>query len=371
MGYYDFIAHYGSVDLDGHFRSAKATDVERAITDEGSSADRLIGLLSPAAEEYLERMAEAAHAATLKYFGRTIQLYTPMYISNYCDNSCVYCGFSVENKINRMKLSIEDVRKEAEAIASTGLKHILVLTGESRSMSPLTYITECVRLLKEYFSSVSVEIYPLAEKEYGRLIREGVDGLTIYQETYDERLYRTVHPSGPKSDYLFRLDGPERGAKAGMRAVNIGALLGLGEWRREIFFAAMHAKYLQDNFTDAEIGIAIPRLRPHAGSFTVPHEVSDTNIVQIITALRIFLPRAGITVSTREEAGFRENIIPLGMTRMSAGSTTMVGGHTLNKARSAWNAGQFEISDQRSVGEVIAMLERKSYQPVLKDWMNI
>jgi 2-iminoacetate synthase len=371
MDYYEVLAHYKNLDLDGYFSSASARDVERAIAEENFSAERLIALLSPAAEEYLETMAQAAHSITLKYFGRTIQLYTPIYISNYCDNSCVYCGFSAGNKIDRMKLSMENIREEAEAIASTGLKHVLVLTGESRSMSPLTYIRECVSLLRDYFSSISVEIYPLSEEEYRQLIRGGADGLTIYQETYDERLYAAMHPSGPKSDYLFRLCAPERGARAGMRGVNIGALLGLGEWRKEVFFAAMHAKYLQDNFPDVEIGVSIPRLRPHAGNFTARHEVSDADIVQIITAFRIFLPRAGITVSTREDAGFRENVIPLGVTRISAGSTTMVGGRTFNKARSARESGQFEISDHRSVEEIKAMLERRGYQAVLKDWMPV
>lgn len=331
---------------------------------------RLAELLSPAAEEHLEEMATIAHQTTLKYFGKTIQLYTPMYLSNYCDNRCVYCGFNSSNNIARHRLNIEEVEKEAKAIASTGLKHILILTGESRSMSPISYIKDCVRVLKKYFSSIAIEIYPLEEDEYKELVLAGVDSLTIYQEVYDEAIYSDMHPAGPKKDYRFRLDAPERGARAGMRGVNIGSLLGLDDWRKEVFLTVLHAKYLEDKFPDIEIGISIPRMRPHAGDFKVPFEVSDKNMVQIILAIRLILPRAGISVSTRESPDFRENLIPLGITRMSAGSTTKVGGHTIGAEDSSTSA-QFDISDRRSVAQMKALLERKGYQPVLKDWMQL
>jgi 2-iminoacetate synthase len=260
------------------------------------------------------------------------------------------------------------VEKEAEFIANSGLKHILILTGESRAESPLSYLKDCVQILKKYFTSISIEIYPLTENEYSELASLGVDGLTIYQETYDESVYKEMHPAGPKSDYKFRLDAPERGAQARIRNINIGALLGLDDWHKDIFFAGLHAKYLQDNFSDAEIGISIPRIRPQALAFKPKLTVNDAALVQIILALRIFLPRLGISVSTRESPQLRENLIPLGITRMSAGSTTYVGGHTLSQKGTS---GQFEIYDQRSVGEIKAMLEEKGYQPVLKDWMTI
>ncbi len=331
---------------------------------------RLVELLSPAAEAHLEEMAAIAHRTTLKYFGKTIQLYTPMYLSNYCENQCVYCGFNAKNNIARRRLNIEEVEKEARSIASTGLKHILILTGESRVMSPLSYIKDCASTLKKYFSSISIEIYPLEENEYKELVSAGVDGLTIYQEVYDETIYSLMHPAGPKKDYRFRLDAPERGARAGMRSVNIGALLGLNDWRKEVFLLVLHAKYLEDKFPDTEIGVSIPRMRPHAGDFKVPFEVSDKNMVQIILAIRLFLPRAGISVSTRENPDFRENLIPLGITRMSAGSTTRVGGHTIT-AEEHEDSAQFNISDRRSVAQIKALLEQKGYQPVLKDWMQL
>jgi len=327
-------------------------------------------LLSGDAESSLEEMAQRARELTLNNFGRAIQLYTPLYLSNYCDNSCLYCGFNVNNKINRKALTSEEVEKEARFISSTGLKHILVLTGESRSMSPVSYIKDCVRILRKYFSSISIEVYPLMEDEYARLIGEGVDGLTIYQETYDEDTYGRMHPHGPKSDYRFRLDAPERGARSGMRGINIGALLGLSDWRREAFFLGLHAKYLQDKFPDVEIGVSLPRIRPQVSGFKADHEVSDKNLVQIILALRLFLPRLGITLSTRESPQLRENLIPLGVTRMSAGSTTRVGGHTIGHEDDDC-AFQFEISDTRNVEEIKAMIDRSGYQAVFKDWMHI
>ena len=223
--------------------------------------------------------------------------------------------------------------------------------------------------MKKYFSSISVEIYPLTESQYGEIIQEGVDGLTIYQETYDEKVYSEVHRAGPKKDYKFRLDAPERAAMAGIRNVNIGVLLGLSDWRRDVFFMGMHAKYLQDKFCDVEIGSSVPRLRPHTGDFKIPVEVNDKNMAQIIVALRIFLPRLSISISTRENPQLREGLLPLGVTRMSAGSSTKVGGHSIEYPEES-NPSQFEISDTRSVEEIRAMLAVKGYQAVFKDWMQ-
>lgn len=357
-------------NLDGTFDAVSPDDVERALSARDSNINHLIALLSPAARGHLEEMAEKAHDTTLRYFGRTIQLYTPIYLSNYCDNRCSYCGFNADNKIDRRKLTLGEVEDEARLIASTGLKHVLILTGESRKNSPVSYIKECVGILKRYFDSISIEIYALTETEYAGLVREGVDGLTIYQEAYDEEIYKNMHPAGPKSDYMLRLAAPERGARGGMRNINIGTLLGLDDWRREAFWLGLHAKYLQDAFPDVDIGASLPRLRPHAGSFTAPHRVDDASIAQIITALRIFLPRLGIAISTREEPATRENLLPLGITRMSAGSSTHVGGRTIIQ-HEANDTPQFEISDKRSVAEIMSMLERKGYQPVLKDWLQI
>lgn len=329
---------------------------------------RFAGLLSVGAEDRLEDLARQARKTTLRYFGRAIHLYTPIYLSNHCQNRCLYCGFNSDNEIERKKLTVDEVEREAQYISSTGLKHILVLTGDSPKENPVSYIKECVGVLRKYFDSVSIEIYALTAGEYRELIGCGVDGLTIYQEVYDADVYKKVHVSGAKKDYLFRLETPERALSEGMRFVNIGALLGLADWRKEIFFTGLHAGYLQDRYPEAEISISLPRLRPHAGSFSGECAVSDKNIVQAMAALRLFLPRAGITISTRESADFRENIIPLGVTRISAGSTTAVGGHTSSGVD---KCNQFEIFDRRNVPEIMNMLRNKGYQPVMKDWMAI
>lgn len=324
-------------------------------------------LLNSKAKDNLEELAIEAHDITTRYFGRTIQLYTPMYLSNFCDNKCLYCGFNSENKVERRVLNFKEVEDEAKAIAATGLKHILILTGESKEKSSVEYIRRCVSILKKFFSSISIEIYPLTEDEYKLLVDEGVDGLTIYQETYDERLYSSLHPEGPKRDYRFRFEAPERGAKAGIRSINIGVLLGLADWRKEAHLLGMHAKYLQDKFPEVEIGISVPRIRPQAGGFIPQYPVKDEDLVQMILALRLFLPRLGISLSTRESPELRDRLLPLGITRMSAGSSTHVGGHTIANGAGS-NSCQFEISDTRSVAEIKAMLEKNGYQAVFKDW---
>ncbi|MFH0985499.1 MAG: 2-iminoacetate synthase ThiH [Candidatus Omnitrophota bacterium] len=370
MSYYDILLKYKDLPFENVFRGISRQEAERSTHSDEQNPERLLALLSPAAEEFLEPMAQRAHALTLMHFGRTIQLYTPMYLSNHCENQCAYCGFNVTNKMSRRILTLEEVEKEAVFIASTGIQHLLVLTGDSRVKSSLTYIKECLEVLKKYFSSISVEIYALTEEEYADLARSGVDGVTLYQETYEETVYARVHKSGPKKDFRFRLDAPERAAKSGMRSVNMGALLGLNDWRKEVFWMGLHAQYLQDHYGEVEIGASLPRLRPHAGDFKDITEVSDRNMTQILMALRIFLPRLGISLSTRESAALRENLLPLGITRMSAGSTTRVGGHTID-ALQHQNIPQFEISDPRDVQEMKAMLAAKGYQPVLKDWMQI
>lgn len=369
MSHYALYTKYKDFELDKLFRDIPGTLIDDAIKGEEIGSKHFISLLSSAAGDCLESLAKRAHQLTLRNFGKTVQLYTPMYLSNYCDNQCVYCGFSSKNNIERKKLNLEEVKKEAEFIFSTGLKHILILSGESREESPVSYIKDCVQILKEYFSSISIEIYPLEDNEYAELISSGVDGLTIYQEVYNEELYYKLHPVGPKRNYRFRLGAPERGAKAGMRNVNIGVLLGLDDWRKEIFFMGLHAKYLQDKFPDVEIGISIPRIRPQVAGFKATCEVSDKDLVQIILALRIFLPRSQITLSTRESPELRNNLIPLGITRMSAGSSTFVGGRIVD-ADNQKEACQFEISDHRGVDEMKLVLQEKGYQAVLKDWMH-
>ncbi|QNB48140.1 2-iminoacetate synthase ThiH [Thermanaerosceptrum fracticalcis] len=366
MSFADKLLKYQEFPFASYLAGVTGADIERTLTKEALVERDFLNLLSEQAVPYLERMAQKAHQLTVQHFGRVILLYTPLYLANYCVNQCAYCGFKVTNRITRKKLTLEEVEKEARAIAQTGLRHILILTGESRQHTPVSYIEECVRILKNYFDSISIEIYPLTEEEYGQLVAAGVDGLTLYQEVYDPVTYDAIHLAGPKKDYRFRLDAPERACRARMRAVNIGALLGLQDWRKEAFFTGLHAAYLQDKYLDTEISVSLPRLRPHVGNFAPCSVVSDRDLVQILLALRLFLPRAGITISTRERAEFRDNLLPLGVTKMSAGSCTSVGGH-LEEA----TEGQFDIADQRSVREMHDMLVSRGYQPLYKDWHHL
>lgn len=339
-------------------------DVRRALDRDHLQIADLPVLLSPAASAFLEPMAQRASRLTLQHFGRTIQLFTPLYLSNHCANHCVYCGFNAKNAIPRSRLQLEELEAEAKAIADTGLKHLLILTGEAPGKAGVDYIESCMSVLRKHFPAVSIEVFPMETDEYARLVRAGVDGLTIYQETYDQPLYDTLHPRGPKKDYLFRLDAPERGCRAGMRIVNIGALLGLGNWRMDALMTGVHASYLTDRYPEVDIAVSLPRMRPHAGEFQPTSIVSDRDMVQIMVAFRMVLPRLGITISTRESAEFRENILPLGVTRMSAGVSTAVGGHSQEGDK----VGQFDICDIRTVDEMCVALRARGYQPVFKDW---
>lgn len=368
MSFYNTCLTYQDYDFDKFFKNLSLNQIVSCSSQEEITAEQFLILLSPKIDNFLEEFACRAHDITIRHFGRTIQLYTPMYLSNFCDNSCLYCGFNKNNKFLRKKLDLDKVREEAKIIAAKGFKHILILTGESKSISPVSYIKDCVDILNEYFSSIAIETYALDDSEYELLINAGVSGLTIYQEVYDQKIYDTVHPEGPKKDYQFRLDAPERAARKKIRAINLGVLLGLADWRKEVFLLGLHAKYLHDNYGDVEISVSLPRLRPHQGEFIPQFQVSDKDLVQIMVALRLFLPYAGITLSTREEAGFRDNLLPLGVTRMSAESSTVVGGHSISSE--ALELPQFEISDQRNLEEVKRAIIGKGYQPVLKDWLQ-
>lgn len=363
MSFYQEIEKYRDWNFADTYNQITDADISRIIAKDNLTVWDYLTLLSPMAENHLEAMAQKAHRLTVQHFGQTILLYTPLYLANYCVNQCVYCGFHAHNQIERKKLSLAEVKAEAKAIAATGLKHLLILTGESRYHSSVEYIRQCVEILKGYFTSISIEVYPLNTEEYNALIENGVDGMTIYQETYHQKVYAELHPAGPKRDYHYRLDAPERACQAGMRSVNIGALLGLDDWRREAFFTGIHADYLQRKYLNVEISISPPRMRPHVGGFPPKVIVSDKNLVQYVLAFRLFMPRGGITLSTRESAVLRNNMVKLGITKMSAGSCTAVGGHSTQASVS-----QFEISDERNVADIAAMLYSQNYQPVYKDW---
>jgi 2-iminoacetate synthase len=365
--FYNIKKMYTDSYLEDRLNAYSKEDVLRVLSKDKLNHEEFLCLLSSKAAECLEQMARKANEVTIRNFGRVIQMYTPLYLANYCVNKCVYCSFNFENDIKRSRLSLDEVESEAKAIYENGFKHILILTGESRTHSPVSYIKDCVDILKKYFSSINIEVYPLETTEYKELVDAGVDGMTIYQEVYDEDIYKKLHLSGPKRIYENRIDAPQRALEAGMRTVNIGALIGLNEWRQEAFFTGIHAEYLQNMYLDTEISISLPRIRPHIGSFSDVKYVSDKDLVQILLALRLFMPRAGITLSTRERAEFRDNLIGLGITKISAGSVTSVGGHSADEK----TKGQFDISDERGADEMKNVIYKKGYQPIFKDWHNL
>ncbi|MEK7722555.1 MAG: 2-iminoacetate synthase ThiH [Elusimicrobiota bacterium] len=363
MSFYNIYAGR-RVGFDGLLKSATDGNISRALEKEAPGETDFLALLSGRAAGQLESLAVKANELGLRNFGRVIQIYAPLYLGNFCENECVYCGFRRSSRTARNKLTLEEVENEAKALSRAGIRDLLMLTGESRTETPPAYLKACAEILKRYFASVSIEVYPLEREEYAELVSAGADGLAIYQETYDEALYGALHTAGPKRDYRGRLDAPERGCQAGMRRVNIGALLGLSDFRRETFFTGLHAAYLRDKYPGVEISVSLPRVRPQQGGFSPPREVSDRDLVQAMLALRLFLPRAGISVSTREGSGLRKDLIGLGVTRMSAGSRTGVGGY----AAAERTEGQFRVADKSGIEDVKALIRARGYQPVMKDW---
>ena len=366
-GFNETLQYYSSFDVNGFLSSVDTLRVGESLKKEYLGELDFLSLLSLSAAGRLEEMAFRSKEITERNFGKVISLYAPIYLSNYCENECLYCGFNAANRITRKRLTIDELIVEAEAVAAKGIRHVLILTGESRKHSPVSFIKDCVGELKRFFPSISIEVYPLKEDEYKELAGAGVDGLALYQETYDRFIYADLHPRGPKSDFNFRLDAPERACRAGMRGVNAGVLLGLADFRKDVFLAGLHAKYLEKKYPSTDIGISLPRFQPEAGGFVPALQVSDTEFVQCITALRLFLPKASINISTREDRELRGNLIGLGVTRMSAGSRTEVGGYSLRER----SGEQFSIADKSTVEEVREMIISKGYQPVMKDWEAI
>jgi 2-iminoacetate synthase len=363
MTFYDELQTYNDVDIAAYLQQVSDADIKKILAKNRLQPCDYLALLSPRAEGHLEAMAQKAHQLTVRHFGKTMLLFTPMYLANYCTNQCVYCGFNQKNDLHRKKLSLDEVEAEARLIAQTGLKHILILTGDSRKESSVSYMESCVAVLRNYFTCIGIEVYSLTVDEYRQLIAAGVDGFTMFQETYDPLLYAQLHLAGPKRNYRFRLEAPERACQAGMRTVNIGALLGLNDWRTEAFLTGLHADYLQNTYPHVEISISPPRMQPHAGSFAPRAIVTDRNLVQYLLAFRLFMPRGGITLSTRESASLRNHLVQLGITKMSAGVCTAVGGRSHTE-----EIGQFEIADNRGVSQMADMLYAQGYQPVYKDW---
>jgi 2-iminoacetate synthase len=364
MSFYSVLKNWEDFDFEGYFSKLTHEDIKRTLQKEKMEDLDFLNLLSPKAQNFLEDIAKKSYSVTRQYFGNIISLYIPLYVSNYCTNHCAYCGFNKENKIIRKHLSLDEVEKELIAISKTGMSHIILLTGEAEGLIDIDYLKGVVEKAVKYFPSVSIEVLPLETDDYEVLKDSGLDGLTVYQEAYDEKIYDKVHISGRKKDYKFRLDTPERGAIAGLRSINIGALFGLGEIKKEAFFSGLHLKYLTDKYLNTEFGISIPRINVAEGGFQPFHIMDDTSFIQVMMAYRLFQPKAGITVSTRENHDFRNNIMPLGVTKFSAGSKTGVGGY----AQGDQSTCQFEISDKSSIEETENCIRERGFQPVYKDW---
>ncbi len=346
-----------------------AADVKRALSAEYPSIEDFAALLSPAAEPFLEEMARKATIETRKHFGNSVYLFTPLYISNYCENYCVYCGFNCHNKIRRAKLDTDGIRREMEAIAKTGMEEILILTGESRNKSNVEYIGNACSIAHEYFKNVGIEVYPMNTDEYKYVHECGADYVTVFQETYNSDKYETLHLGGHKRIFPYRLNAQERAIRGGMRGVAFAALLGLDDFRTDAFAAGVHAYLIQRKYPHAEISFSCPRLRPIINNDKInPRDVHEKQLLQVMTAFRIFMPFAGLTISTRERAGFRDNVVGMCATKISAGVSTGIGSHTDEESL---GDDQFEISDGRTLTEVCDAIRSRGLQPVMNDYVYV
>ncbi|MBF1172580.1 MAG: 2-iminoacetate synthase ThiH [[Eubacterium] sulci] len=346
-----------------------ASDVIRAIESDRCSLEDFKALLSPAAEPFLEQIAKKARLETRKHFGNSAYFFTPIYISNYCENYCIYCGFNCHNKIKRAKLSMEEIHEEMKAIAETGLEEILILTGESRKASDVKYIGEACKIAKKYFKNIGIEVYPMNSDEYRYLRECGADYVTVFQETYNSDKYETLHLAGHKRIFPYRFNAQERALMGGMRGVAFAALLGLDDFRKDALGTGMHAYLIQRKYPWAEISISCPRLRPIINNASInPKDVHEKQLLQIMCAYRIFLPFAGMTISTRERAEFRDNVVGLAATKISAGVSTGIVSHSESEDK---GDAQFEIADTRGLEEIYESLKKRGIQPVMNDYVYV
>jgi len=352
-----------------------AADVLRALRHDSCTVEDFKALLSPAAEPFLEQMAQRARLETQKHFGNTVYLFTPLYIANYCENYCVYCGFNCYNDIRRMRLSMEQIEHEMKVISESGMEEILILTGESRAQSSVEYIGEACKLARKYFRLVGIEIYPVNTDEYRYLHECGVDYVTVFQETYDSTRYEQLHLMGHKRVYPYRFEAQERALMAGMRGIACSALLGLSDFRKDALASALHVYMLQRKYPHAEISLSCPRLRPIVNNEKInPLDVHEKQLCQVLCAYRIFLPFCGITVSSRESESFRNGIVKIAATKISAGVSTGIGDHEskyTGKENDEAGDEQFEISDGRSLKKMYDDMSGEGLQPVLNDYLYV
>lgn len=353
-------------DIKEKIYSTKKNQVLQTINSENISSENMHHLFSPASDDLIETLAEKSYSITRQRFGNTIQLYAPLYLSNECTNNCLYCGFNRTNDIKRSTLTRNEILQEAESLYDFGFRHILLLTGEDRKAVSVENLAGIAELLKKRFSSISIEVYPMETDEYSILKNSGVDGLTIYQETYDREIYASVHSGGRKKDFSWRLDTPDRGGIAGFSKIGIGSLLGLSDWRIDGYLTALHAVYLSKKYWKSLIQVSFPRITGSAGNFRPFETVTDRDLTHLICTMRIILPDSGLSLSTREPADLRDSLMPLGITQMSAGSKTSPGGY--NEAEKAES--QFTVVDSRTPSEIESVIKSRGFDPVWKDWDN-
>lgn len=365
MSFYDlFKSHDWETEKRSIYAKTKA-DVEHALAKDRLNLEDFKALISPAAAGYLEVMAQKSRSRTQKRFGNTIQMYVPMYLSNECQNICTYCGFSLDNKMQRTTLNPAEIEAEVKAIKALGYDHLLIVTGEANKTVGVPYFQDALRQLKPHFSHLSMEVQPLDQSDYETLIEEGLNTVLVYQETYHEEEYKTHHPKGKKSNFKYRIETPDRLGRAGIHKIGLGALLGLEDWRVESFFTALHLSYLEKKFWKTKYSISFPRLRPAEGCLQPKVDMNDRHLVQLICAYRLFNEELELSISTRESENFRNHIVKLGITSMSAESKTNPGGYAVYPETSLE---QFEICDERSTSEIISMLKSQGIEPVWKDW---
>jgi len=364
MNFADIIQQYKWDEVTASIYAKTDKDVENALKKQKLDLEDFKALVSPAAAPFLEQLAVRSRYATQKRFGKTIQMYIPLYLSNECTNHCTYCGFNHENDIDRLTLSEEQILEEVKAIKKFGYEHILLVTGESRKHCSLDYIKRAIEIIKPYFSLISLEVQPLEMEEYKELVELGVHTVYVYQETYHKDRYKLYHPKGKKSNYDYRLLTQDRLGQAGIYKVGIGFLIGLEDWRTEAFFTALHLKYLSKTYWKTKFSISFPRLRPHVGNFNPDYPINDKELVQLLTAYRAFDEEVELSISVRESIKMRDNLISLGATSMSAGSKTDPGGYSSKEV----HLEQFEVHDNRTPEEFAEVIRSKGYEPVWKDW---
>jgi len=358
------LAQYRWEEVQAKIYGTSDQDVRHALNRDNLTLNDFIALISPAATPYLEQMAVKAQQITQLRFGKTIQLYAPLYLSNECQNICTYCGFSMDNKIRRKTLSNTELLLEAMALKSVGVNHVLLVSGEANKTVEINYFLQAIELLKPHFSQISIEVQPLELTEYQLLQAAGVYAVLVYQETYHREVYKKYHPKGKKSNFDYRLDTPDRIGQAGIHKIGLGVLLGLEDWRVDSFFTAAHIAYLQKNYWQTRYSISFPRLRPAAGSVAPNFHLSDKHLLQLICAYRLWNENLEISISTRENESFRDHIIPIGVTTMSAASKTNPGGYVVDPQALE----QFEVSDERDMETIKNQIRKMGYAPVMKDW---